>query len=333
MDSLLKSLEQQKKISPNQLSELLENLLDPEMSEEQIKRTLFALTQLQLDADLLTAAALVLRKHAVKVTLSVEAIDTCGTGGDGSGSFNFSTAAAILVAACGVPVAKHGNRAITSKSGSADLLEALDIPIDMEVPGVMHAVQKHHFAFMLAPKFHPAMAKVQKMRRELKLVTLFNFLGPLLNPAQVTRQIVGVSKNELRPLIAQALQNLGSQKAWVVWGEGGLDEMNLTGKTFVSEISPNTITEKIITPEEIALRSCELKDLKGGDAATNAKLLQGIFNRSFFGPLVSGVLYNAAAALVVAGQANDLREGLQIAKLALQEGKAAKKLEQLKIKQ
>lgn len=332
MDSLLKKMEEKKKISPVELKELLEYLLDPDINEEEIKSILLAFTQLKLDESLLTAAAQVMRNHALQVKLNVEAIDTCGTGGDASGSFNFSTASALLVAACGVPVAKHGNRAISSKSGSADLLEALGIPIDMEAPAVMHALQKHHFAFMLAPKFHPAMAKVQKVRRQLKVVTLFNYLGPLLNPARVSRQIIGVSKNELRPLFAQTLQNLGLQKAWVVWGEGGMDEMTLAGKTYISEVTPDAIREIVVSPEEVTLRSCELKDLKGGDATTNAKLLQAIFERRFFGPLVTSILYNAAAALVVAGQANDMREGLQQAKLALQEGKAAEKLEELKVK-
>lgn len=317
--------------SAEELKPAFEELLQPDMDEEIIAEFLAALSKLTLSADLLTDAAQVLLQHVIPVKLPLaDAIDTSGTGGDQSGSFNFSTAAALLAAACGVPVAKHGNRSVTSKSGSADLLEALGIPIDLGPEEVAQSIADHRFGFMLAPNFHPAMAQVQKVRRKLKIVTVFNFLGPLLNPAMVQRQLVGVFDNNMRPIMAEALRRLGCQKAWVVWGEGGLDEMSLAGKTFVSEVSPEGITERVVFPEEGVLRKVDAKFLQGGDAHHNAKLLEGIFSKNFYGPLVNGVLWNTAAALVVAGRVPDLREGVGLARSVLDSGEAWALLEQLK---
>jgi anthranilate phosphoribosyltransferase len=334
MEYFLKKLEQGAPLASSEIRQAFELILDPQTSEAEIKSFLIELSKVAVTADWLVEAALVLRGKSLKVSLGgLDAIDTAGTGGDRSGSFNFSTAAALLSAACGVYVAKHGNRSITSQSGSADFLEALGISIEAGPEQVAASIRENRFGFMLAPRYHPATARVQKIRRELGQVTVFNFLGPLLNPAGVKRQVVGVFDNSLRPVMAEALRRLGAVKAWVVWGEGGLDELTLGGVTHISEVSPEGVAEKTLSPEDGVLRRCDPKFLKGGNGPHNAKLLEGIFAKSFFGPLVNGVLLNTAAALVVAGRAMDIKEGVAQARLAIENGEAIKLLERLRTQQ
>jgi anthranilate phosphoribosyltransferase len=330
MRTFVEKLKTGTQLGPGEIREAFESLLGEDTEEDQIREFLLQLTHVPIDVDWLVEAATVLREHCVTVDLgTLEALDTSGTGGDQSGSFNFSTASALLVAACGVPVAKHGNRSISSKSGSADLLEALGIPIDLGPEEVARSVKENNFGFMMAPRYHPATARVQKIRRELKVVTVFNFLGPLVNPASVRRQVLGVFDPQLRPILAQALQRLGTTKSWVVWGEGGMDEMTLAGKTLVSEVTPAGIREMEIEPGDAVMRKVEAKFLRGGDGRKNAKLLRGIFSQSFFGPLLDCTLLNAGGALVVADQAEDLRQGVRQARLALEEGKAHELLARL----
>jgi anthranilate phosphoribosyltransferase len=334
MKSFIEKLKRGVSFTGGEIHQVFELLLDPKISEEDIKVFLLELSKIPITVDWLVEAATVLREKAIKVPLGdMEAIDTAGTGGDQSGSFNFSTAAALLAAACGVPVAKHGNRSITSKCGSADFLEALGIPIEDGPEQVAASIKENNFGFMLAPRYHPAAARVQKVRRELGRVTLFNFLGPLINPAGVKRQVVGVFDNGLRPVIAESLRRLGARKAWVVCGEDGLDEITLGGVTYVSEVVPDGILEKTVTPEDAVLRRCDPKFLKGGDGPHNAKILEGIFAKSFFGPLVNGVLLNTAAALVLAGRVEDLKEGVAQARLAIENGEGIKLLERLRARQ
>ncbi|MDX1386439.1 MAG: anthranilate phosphoribosyltransferase, partial [bacterium] len=206
MRAFIEKLQTGTPLGAGEIREAFEAMLEEDTPEGDIREFLLQLTEVPIDVDWLVEAATVLRERCVPVDLKgVEAMDTAGTGGDKSGSFNFSTASALLAAACGVPVAKHGNRSISSKSGSADLLEALGIPIDLGPEAVAASVKENNFGFMMAPRFHPATARVQKIRRELKVVTVFNFLGPLVNPARVRRQVLGVYDNQLRPVMAQAL--------------------------------------------------------------------------------------------------------------------------------
>ncbi len=330
MKSILNEISQGAALSGDLLRQGFEAILLPETSEEEIAKFLLALNARGLDADMLTEAARVLRERMVSVDLGdLQAVDTCGTGGDKKGTFNFSTAAGILLAACGVPVAKHGNRAITSKSGSADLLEALGITIDLSAAEVAERIRGRQFGFMLAPRFHPATARVQQVRRRLDEGTVFNFLGPLLNPAGVKRQVVGVFSQGVRAMMALAFQRLGAEQVWVVCGEEGLDEISPSGKTWISEVNPEGITEQSFKPEDAGLRRADEKFLKGGDAPFNAKLLKGIFARTFFGPIEDGILLNAAAGLVIAGREKDMKAGVRLAKDVLQSGEAARKLEEL----
>lgn len=330
MRIIIEKLKAGTQLGPEEIRKAFESLLREDTDDDQIRDFLLELTRVPIDVDWLVQAANVLREHCVPVELGgLEALDTSGTGGDQSGSFNFSTAAALLVAACGVPVAKHGNRSISSKSGSADLLEALGIPIDLGPGEVALSIKENNFGFMMAPRYHPATARVQKIRRELKVVTIFNFLGPLVNPAKVRRQVLGVFDPQLRPILAQALYRLGTSKSWVVWGEGGMDEITLAGRTLVSEVTSTGIREMELEPEAAVMRKVDSKFLQGGDGEKNAKLLRGIFSQSFFGPLLDCTLLNAGGALVVADQAEDLREGVRRARLAIEEGKAHELLARL----
>jgi anthranilate phosphoribosyltransferase len=332
MKEILQKLVSQEPLAVDEIRRGFEGILHPETRDSEIALFLTSLATRGVDVDILSEGARVMREHMIAVSIRISgAMDTCGTGGDKSGSFNFSTASGLLIAACGVPVAKHGNRAVTSKSGSADLLEALRIPIDLGPEAVATSIEVKNFGFMLAPRYHPATQRVQEVRKKLDMVTVFNFLGPLLNPARVRRQVVGVFAPAMRPLMAEALRRLGTEKAWVVSSEDGLDELSLSARTWVTELTPEGIRERVVEPEEAGLRRCDGKYLKGGDAAHNAKLLEGIFAKTFFGPIRDGILLNAAAGLLVADKVHDLREGMSMAKEAIENGEALRKLESLRV--
>ncbi|HKX11620.1 MAG TPA: anthranilate phosphoribosyltransferase [bacterium] len=327
---LLRKIVDGEALKPEEIRGGFEAILKEETRDSEIALFLTSLSTRGIDADVLTEAARVLREKMTPVRLTAQgAIDTCGTGGDKSGSFNFSTGAALLAAACGVPVAKHGNRAISSKSGSADLLEALGIPIELGAEDVAAAVARDNFGFMLAPRFHSATARVQQIRKRLETTTVFNFLGPLLNPAGVKRQVVGVFAPAMRPIMAEALRRLGTEKAWVVSSDQGMDELTPSGLTYVTEVSPEGLREELVQPGDAGLRESDPKYLAGKDAAHNAKLLRGIFDKTFFGPIRDGLVLNAAAALIVAGKAKDLKEGAVMAKDAIESGAASELLERL----
>ncbi|MDX2074080.1 MAG: anthranilate phosphoribosyltransferase [Alphaproteobacteria bacterium] len=278
-------------------------------------------------ADEIAAGATVLRVKAGKISAPAGTIDTCGTGGDNRGTYNISTATAIVLAACGVPVAKHGNRSVSSKSGSADVLEALGIKIDAEIPVLERCLNEVGIAFLMAPKFHPAMRHVAPIRQELGLRTIFNILGPLANPAQPDFQLLGVYDKTLMEPMASVLQALGTKAAWVVHGHDGLDELTLTGTSFVTEIKDGQRRNFEVTPEDAGLPRAMLEDLKGGDAGTNAEALEralsGIEN-----PYKHAILYNAAAGLVIAGKAPDLKAGAAFAREKIEDGSAFRTLKQ-----
>ena len=258
-----------------------------------------------------------LREHAAPFALAGEGlIDTCGTGGDSLGTFNVSTLAGIVAAAGGARVAKHGNRAVSSRCGSADLLEALGVRIDGAPRAVARCIEEAGFGFLFAPNYHPTLRQLAPLRRELGFRSIFNLVGPLANPARVTRQVLGVpSPAYLRP-VAEALQALGIAHAFVVHGEDGADEISLTGSTTVIEVRPESLEERAIHPEDAGLRTCRPEDLAGGDAAQNAGIANRILDGAR-GPAHDFVVINAAAALVVSGRAGSLREGAEQAREAL----------------
>ncbi len=297
-------------------------------TEAQIGALLMALRLRGETVDEITGAARVMRANAQGIDAPDNAIDTCGTGGDNLGTLNISTAAAIVTAACGVPVAKHGNRALTSQSGSADVLAALGVDLDADIRLVEQSLWDNNIAFLMAPRHHSAMRHVMSARRELGTRTIFNLLGPLSNPARTRRQLVGVySQAWVRPL-AEVLKRLGAEAAWVVHGADGLDELSITGPTHVAELKNGEIRTFDVTPEDAGLPRAKIEELKGGDAVANARTLRALLHGQP-GPYRDIVLLNAAAALIVAGVAPDLKAGVARAAEAVDSGAALATLERL----
>jgi anthranilate phosphoribosyltransferase len=270
----------------------------------------------------LVGLARVMRDQAVRLSVAQsDVFDTCGTGGDRSGSFNISTAAALVVAACGVRVAKHGNRNVSSMCGSADVLEALGVNVMASPALVERCLDEVGVAFFFAPTFHPAMRHAAQARRELGVRTAFNLLGPLTNPAGASRQIVGVPRPELTELMARALLLLGSERAWVVHGADGLDELSTTGHTKVSECRGGAVQTFYVHPAEYGLPKNSIDALKGGDAQTNAQRIREVLDGAA-GPARSVVLLNAGAALFIAGRADSVRAGVAQCAEAIDSGRA-----------
>ncbi len=276
--------------------------------------------------DEIVGGARVLRSKASQIKAPEGIVDTCGTGGDGLGTYNISTAAAIVAAAAGAPVAKHGNRSVSSKSGSADVLMSLGAELEISQAANEQSLIDNNFAFLFAPAHHKAMRHVAPARGSLQLRTIFNLLGPLANPAQAKRQILGVfDRKWLRPM-AEVLQKLGSEHVWVVHGSDGLDEVTTTGPTYVVELKDGKITEFEVTPQSVGLEVSDIEDLKGGDADVNAQAIRNLLagKPSAYRDIV---LINAGAALVVAGKAETLKEGVDLAASTIDSGKAAAALD------
>jgi anthranilate phosphoribosyltransferase len=263
-----------------------------------------------------------MRAHAVKLASPAGAVfDTCGTGGDGAGTFNISTAAAIVVASAGVRVAKHGNRSVSSRCGSADVFEHLGVRVDAPPAVVERTLQTANIAFFFAPTFHPAMRHAGQARRELGMRTAFNLLGPLTNPAGATRQIVGVPRAEFTELLAHALLRLGAERAWVVHGADGLDEISTSGYTKVSECRGHTVHTFYLHPADVGLRRIPVSELQGGDAAVNAAIIRDVLDGGA-GAARDVVLMNAGAALFVAGACTSVADGIAVAARAIDSGAA-----------
>ncbi|HEX3045282.1 MAG TPA: anthranilate phosphoribosyltransferase [Bacillota bacterium] len=292
------------------------------------------LTALRLKGETVTeiaGAAKVMREKALKVRYDAPVvIDTCGTGGDGSNTFNISTTAAFIVAAAGIPVAKHGNRAMSSRCGSADLLEALGVKVDLPPERVEECLKEAGIGFLFAPAFHSAMKHVIGPRRELGFRTIFNVLGPLTNPAGANCQLLGVYEASLTEIIAQVLQKLGSKRAMVVHGGGGLDELSLEGVNKVSFLKDGTIETFNFRAEDVGLGPASNSLLRGETPTDNALVTESILSGAEQGPRLSVVLLNAAAALMVAGVASDFKEGVATARRLIEDGLAFEKLQQLR---
>jgi anthranilate phosphoribosyltransferase len=315
-------------LSRDESSAAFDSMMSGEATPSQMGGLLMALRVRGETVDEITGAVAAMRSKMLTVTAPASAVDVVGTGGDGSGSVNVSTCASFIVAGAGVPVAKHGNRALSSKSGAADVLAALGIKIDITPEQVGRCIQQTGIGFMFAPTHHPAMKNVGPTRVELATRTIFNLLGPLSNPAGVTRQMVGVFSRQWVEPLAQVLKNLGSESAWVVHGSDGLDEITLTGQTFVAALENGNIRTFEVTPEEAGLACVHGDALKGGDAQANAVALQSVLDGkpSAFRDVA---LLNAAAALIVAGKAEDLKEGIALGRKSLDSGAALQKLKHL----
>lgn len=275
--------------------------------------------------DEITGAARVMRDKAAIIKAPPGAIDCCGTGGDASGTYNISTAVAIVVAACGVPVAKHGNRAASSKSGAADVLEALGVNLDIDHEKIEEALARYNFAFLMAPRHHKAMKHVVPIRKKLGFRTIFNLLGPLSNPAGTKRQLIGVFDEKWLTPMAQTLERLGTEKAWIVHGQDGLDEITVTGKTRIAELAHNKVSERNIVPQLFGLDYSSAPSLMGGDAKYNAEALKHLLNGEL-SAYRNIVLANSAAALLIADKTVDSIKAAHMAAEAIDSGKAKKLL-------
>lgn len=276
----------------------------------------------------ITGGALAMRERMARLSAPDGAIDVCGTGGDASGSYNVSTAVGLVVAACGVPVAKHGNRALSSKSGSAEALAALGVDVESDMAVIERAIREVGIGFMMAPRHHTAMRHVAGARVELGTRTIFNLLGPLCNPAGVRRQLLGVFAQRWTEPLAQVLHRLGSERAWVVCGSDGLDELTTTGASAVASLEDGRIETFSVAPEDAGLPTARPEDLKGGDPQHNAKALRSVLDGAT-GAYRDIVLLNAAASLIVAGRVTSLRDGASMAAQAIDEGRAASTLRDL----
>jgi len=311
-------------------SSLLSALLDESASDAQIAGTLIALTTKGETVEELTGLAEGLRSRATRVRCNHQCfIDTAGTGSSRSKTFNISTAAAFVIAAAGLPVAKHGNRAASSKSGSADVLTALGVNVSALPELSERALSEIGLCFMFAPLYHSATARVAGIRRQLGVQTTFNLLGPLSNPAGAPRQIVGVWRKDLVNKMASALAALGTERAWVVHGEDGLDEITLAGKTTIAEARNGSVHMFEISPEDFGLTTQELDGLRGGDPDCNATIVRSVLDGSRKDQARALVVMNAAAALVVGDVVSDLREGSQLANNVIDDGAALRKLNEL----
>jgi anthranilate phosphoribosyltransferase len=305
-----------------------EIMMSGDATPAQIGGFLMALRVRGETVDEIIGAVRVMRAKAVPVLAQVDAIDIVGTGGDAAGTFNISTGAALVVAGAGVPVAKHGNRALSSRCGSADVLAALGVNIDAEPRVVERAIAEAKIGFMMAPRHHSAMRHVAGPRVELGQRTIFNILGPMSNPAGVTRQFTGVFDRRWIEPMAEVLGALGSHRAWVVHGSDGLDELTTVGPSFVAELDNGTVRTFEVSPADAGLPTARPEDLKGGDAETNAAAMRAMVGGER-GPFRDAVIFNAAAALIVAGRAQTLAEGALLAAQSIDGGGARAALARL----
>ena len=303
-------------------------IMSGEATEAQIGGFLMALRVRGETVDEITGAVRAMRAKMLRVEAPDGAMDIVGTGGDGSGTYNISTAAAIVVAACGVPLAKHGNRGLSSKSGAADVLKALGVNLDADMALVEKSIREAHIGFLMAPRHHSAMRFVGPSRVELATRTIFNLLGPLSNPAGVKRQFTGAFAEEWIEPMARVLGNLGSERAWVVHGSDGLDELTTTGPSLVAELKDGTVKRFEVTPQEAGIPLAKPEDLKGGTPEENATALRAVLDGAA-GAYRDIVVYNAAAALVVADKADTLKDGAAQAAAAIDGGGAGATLDKL----
>jgi len=328
MKSLLAQLAEGGALSEEQAEAAFRCILAGEASQGQIGAFLMGLRQRGETISDITAGARVLRDQLVAVPTAADVIDTCGTGGDGSGSYNISTAVSFVVAACGVPVAKHGNRALSSKSGSSQVLEALGVALDLTPEQIGQCLDTTRMGFMFAPHHHAAMRHVGAVRQEMGIRTIFNLLGPLANPARAKRQLLGVFDEKWVVPLAETLRNLGSIRAWVVHGSDGMDELTTTGPSQIAELKDGHIQTFTLDAQDYGLARARADELAGGTPEENAEAMRQLFAGAH-GAYRDIVVLNSAAALVVADHAQDIAEGLQQADQALSSGAAAKVLDQL----
>jgi anthranilate phosphoribosyltransferase len=325
--ALLEQLRRGEDLTSAQAAEAMGRIMDGQAQPAPIAGLLMALALKGERPAEIVGFARAMRARALQLPRPVpDVFDTCGTGGDGAQTFNVSTAAAIVTAGAGVRVAKHGNRAVSSRAGSADVFEALGIALEAPADTVLAALEQAGLAFFFAPQWHPSMRHAGPTRRELGVRTAFNLLGPLTNPAGARRQVVGVSRPEHTELLARALGELGTERAWVVHGAGGLDELSTLGHTKISEVHGGTVNTFYVHPADVGLPTARIEDLAGGTAAENAGLISGVLDNEP-GSRRDIVVLNAGAAIFVAGRARSLADGVAQAAASLESGAAGAALD------
>lgn len=330
IQGVTRELSQGKNLSAPRMQEVMEEIMTGEADTPQIVDFLLALNKKGETVEELTAAVMIMRRYATRIRIDKEIIlDTCGTGGDRKGTFNVSTAVAFVASGCGITVAKHGNRSVSSASGSADILEALGININMTNEQIERCLNDVGIAFLFAPNLHPAMKYAMPARKQIGTRTMFNILGPLSNPAGATHQLVGVYDSRWTEILAQVLSNLGTVHALVVYGWDGLDEITTTTKTLVWEVHKGRLNNYEVEPGDFGINKAKLEDLAGGRAIDNAKILLDVL-KGKGGPKRDIVVLNAAAAIYAADKARSIREGVKLASESVDSGSALKKLELLK---
>ena len=308
---------------------VMDEIMSGEANDIQKSAYLTALAMKGETIDEITASAAGMREHCTRLLNDMDVLEIVGTGGDRSNSFNISTTSAFVVAAAGLPVAKHGNRSISSKSGSGDVLEALGVNISADPKIVEECVEKVGIGFMFAPHFNPAMKYVGPVRSELGIRTVFNTLGPLSNPSRAKAMVVGVYSPKLTEIMAGAMMNLGVERGFVVSGHDNMDEFTLTGSSTVSEIKDGKVTTYEVTPEQFGLSCCKLEDLQGGDGAVNAQITKNILSGKEQGPKRDIILLNAGAALYIGGKADSIKDGIALAAQTIDSGKGLEVIENL----
>ena len=327
----IKKIIEGENLTTAQAAIVMSDIMSGSATPAQIGGLLAALRMKGETVDEITGFAQTMRENSSKIApTKTPLIDTCGTGGDSSGTFNISTAAAFVVSAAGIAVAKHGNRSVSSKSGSADVLEALGVKIDISPQAVQKCIDEIGIGFMFAPRFHKAMKHAAGPRKEMGVRTVFNILGPLTNPAGAQYQLLGVYDEKLTQIMADVLKNLGSKGAMVVHGSDGLDEITILGTTKVSELRGGKVNTFEISPEQFGIERADLAAIQGGDSERNARIVRAVLQGEP-GPKSDIVAMNAGAAIYTCGGADTLELGVSAAQEILSSGKAAGKLEQMKV--
>ncbi|MGH1377390.1 MAG: anthranilate phosphoribosyltransferase [Alphaproteobacteria bacterium] len=321
ISDIIRQLENGKILDEDEMRRAMSDIMDGNWSDDEIVEFLTHLSNRRESISEITGAAKVMREKALAISAPENSVDCCGTGGDKSGTYNISTAVAIVSAACGVPIAKHGNRSASSKSGAADVLEALEINLNVTQEKLEEALVKYNFAFLMAPRHHGAMKHVANARKSMKTRTIFNILGPLANPAKTKFQLLGVFDRDLVVPIAEVLNNLGTKKAWIVHGSDGLDEITTTGDTYVAKLDNGNITEETLTPESFGLEKSKASDLIGGSPETNANALKEILNGKC-NAYKDIVIANTAAVLMISGKEGNLLDAANTARAVIDSGKA-----------
>lgn len=323
-------LESLKNLSSFEMQAVMEEIAQGKAQTESIVPFLIALSNKGETVEELSAAVSVMRRHAIKIEVDEDIIlDTCGTGGDKKGTFNVSTAVAFVASGCGITVAKHGNRSVSSASGSADILEALGVNINLNKEQIKRCLETAQIAFLFAPSLHPAMKYAIPARKQIGKRTIFNVLGPLINPALATHQLIGVFDKDLTDKMAQVLKNLRTVHALVVAGMDGLDEVTIADKTLVADLVKGKIKNYEISPQDFGLKIASLEEIRGGTAQENAKILINILEGGS-GPCRDMVLLNAGCAVYAADKTATIKEGIELARVSIDSGKAREKLEMLK---